>query len=298
MKINQWFTAIVENINDPLSAGRVQIRCYEYHSLDTTDVPTADLPWAFPIMPITSASTGGVGTSATGLQVGSWVFGFFRDPDNQDPVIIGCVPGITSANGQSIPSDASSRSIGTAYTAATNIAQYVASSPVAVGANTATMDNSVSASTNASIDKFVNTALSQVGSGDQIKYWQAVGSGDLGPYCAAFVTWAIKESGLYADDVRPKIANALGFATNWVPNVAQPRGLATVQSGSVNSIARGDIWSMHRGNPGSGYGHVGIALGPADANGYFQSIEGNTSGGKVATLKRRLSIVAYRVILT
>jgi hypothetical protein len=298
MKINQWFTAIVENINDPMNAGRIQIRCYEYHSLDTKEIPTADLPWAFPMMPLTSAGTGGVGTSPTGLQVGSWVFGFFRDPDNQDPFIIGCIPGVTSMLGQSIPSDATSKSIGVAYTAAVNTAQYSNGSPVANGANTSTMDNPANGVTNNSIERFVSIAQFEVGKGDQAKYWQAIGSGDAGPYCAVFVCWAIKEAGLYPDEVRPKLANALGFATNWVPNVAGPKGLATVQSGSITSIARGDIWTLHRGNPSSGLGHVGIALGPANAEGVFESLEGNSTGGKVTVNKRRLSTVAYRVILT
>ncbi len=103
MTIEHWFTAVVENINDPLSAGRAQIRCFEYHSSDMQELPTADLPWAFPVMPITSAGIGGVGTSPTGIQVGSWVLGFFRDPDYQDPVIIGCVPGISPPTATSSP---------------------------------------------------------------------------------------------------------------------------------------------------------------------------------------------------
>ena len=95
MTIENWFTAIVVSIADPLNAGRVQIRCYEYHEVDTnSQLKDADLPWAMPIMPLTSANAGGVGTSATGLLVGSWVLGFFRDTDLQDPVIIGTIPSV------------------------------------------------------------------------------------------------------------------------------------------------------------------------------------------------------------
>ena len=94
MVINDWFTAIVTNISDPLQAGRVQVRCYEYHEIGTAnELKDADLPWAFPIMPVTSSNSGGNGQSATGLIVGSWVFGFFRDADKQDPVILGTIIG-------------------------------------------------------------------------------------------------------------------------------------------------------------------------------------------------------------
>jgi hypothetical protein len=95
MKITDWFTGIVVDIADPLNAGRVRVRCYEYHLTEEDfGMKDADLPWAMPIVPLTSASNGGVGASATGLQTGSWVFGFFRDADLQDPVIIGSIPGV------------------------------------------------------------------------------------------------------------------------------------------------------------------------------------------------------------
>jgi hypothetical protein len=140
MKIEHWFTAIVENIADPLNAGRVQIRCYEYHELDDVNsIPSQDLPWATPLLPITSASSVGVGTGATGLMVGSWVFGFFRDEDLQDPVIIATIPGVASAMAADIPSDATAYSVGVAYASATNVSQYV-EAPVAKDADTSSLD--------------------------------------------------------------------------------------------------------------------------------------------------------------
>jgi hypothetical protein len=98
MKIDNWFTAIVVDLADPLQAGRAKIRCYEYHEIgENSELKDADLPWAMPVMPLTSASSGGVGTSATGLKEGSWVLGFFRDTDLQDPIIIGSIPSIQEA---------------------------------------------------------------------------------------------------------------------------------------------------------------------------------------------------------
>ena len=88
-----WFTGVIEDVNDPEEMGRYRVRCFGYHSENKGDIPTKDLPWANVMMPVTSASTSGIGQSATGLVQGSWVIGFFRDGRNvQDPVIMGSIP--------------------------------------------------------------------------------------------------------------------------------------------------------------------------------------------------------------
>ena len=85
-----WWHGVVEDVNDPLFLGRCKVRVFGYHSDDLLELPTSSLPWAFPMQPITSASLSGIGTSPTGLLVGSHVFGFFRDGSSaQDPVMIG-----------------------------------------------------------------------------------------------------------------------------------------------------------------------------------------------------------------
>ncbi len=93
-----WFFGIVENRMDPLNLGRVQIRCFGWHSENRTEVPVSALPWATTTTPITSASVSGIGTSPTGLVEGSMVFGFFVDGiDAQMPHVIGSVPSIPHA---------------------------------------------------------------------------------------------------------------------------------------------------------------------------------------------------------
>lgn len=90
-----WWHGVVENVSDPLLLGRCKVRVYGFHTDDFVELPTASLPWAYPMQPITSAALSGVGTSPTGLLVGSHVFGFFRDGDEaQDPVIIGSFGGL------------------------------------------------------------------------------------------------------------------------------------------------------------------------------------------------------------
>ena len=93
----QWFVGVVENRADPKTLGRVKVRCLGYHTDDLTKLPTADLPWAHVMNPITSATVSGIGQSPLGMVEGTWVIGFFIDgPDAQSPCIIGTLPGIPS----------------------------------------------------------------------------------------------------------------------------------------------------------------------------------------------------------
>ena len=86
-----WFTAIVEDINDPKTLNRVKVRCHGWHTDDTGILKTSDLPWATVMMPVTSASIKGNGGNHH-LEVGSWVIGFFRDgPSAQDPIVMGSI---------------------------------------------------------------------------------------------------------------------------------------------------------------------------------------------------------------
>jgi hypothetical protein len=89
-----WWIGVVENRNDPALLGRCQVRIFGYHTDNTDLLPTADLPWAIPMQPITSAAMSGVGTTPLGAMPGSWVMGFFADgKDCQQPIIMGTFAG-------------------------------------------------------------------------------------------------------------------------------------------------------------------------------------------------------------
>ena len=92
-----WFTGVVEDRQDPDKLGRVRVRCVGYHTDDVNRIPTADLPWAWVMMPTTTSSMGGLGEGMPFIVEGSWVVGFWRDPDNmQEPIVIGTLPGVPS----------------------------------------------------------------------------------------------------------------------------------------------------------------------------------------------------------
>ena len=95
-----WFAGVVEDRADPLKLGRVRVRCLGYHTEDKEQLPTTDLPWAHPLLPITSSGVSGIGQTPLGLVEGSWVIGFFRDADTkQDAVILGALPGKPTTSG-------------------------------------------------------------------------------------------------------------------------------------------------------------------------------------------------------
>lgn len=90
-----WWTGVIENVkDDPLKIGRVKVRIYGFHD---DDISEEDLPWALPIMPITSACVNNIGQSPVGVVKGSWCVGFFRDGHTaQDPLVWGTIYGVTN----------------------------------------------------------------------------------------------------------------------------------------------------------------------------------------------------------
>ena len=89
-----WFVGVVESRDDPAELGRVQVRCLGYHTENLEDIPTKDLPWAHVMHPVTDPSMQGLGNTPSFLVEGSWVLGFFRDVEKQQPIIMGSLPGI------------------------------------------------------------------------------------------------------------------------------------------------------------------------------------------------------------
>ena len=87
-----WYVGIVEDRDDPTNHGRVRVRAFGIHPpLNTNEVLTEDLPWAFMIN-----GTGGSFFSVP--EEGDWVFGFFMDGrDAQHPYVLGVIHGAHNA---------------------------------------------------------------------------------------------------------------------------------------------------------------------------------------------------------
>ena len=95
----QLYNGVVENRQDPLKLGRCQVRVVGLHNHDKTQLKTADLPWAYPLQPVTSAGISGIGHTPLGPVEGSWVIVMFRDESKQQPILIGSIGGIPQAEG-------------------------------------------------------------------------------------------------------------------------------------------------------------------------------------------------------
>tara|TARA_R110002012_G_scaffold122507_6_gene272587 strand:- start:7056 stop:8447 length:1392 start_codon:yes stop_codon:yes gene_type:complete len=90
----KMWTGVVEDRNDPLFLNRVRVRIYGIHTHEKQMIATPDLPWSQVIMPVTSSSLSGLGTTTHGLVEGSQVVGFFRDKNKLDPIVTGTYVGI------------------------------------------------------------------------------------------------------------------------------------------------------------------------------------------------------------
>ena len=93
-----WFMGVVEWDKDPQKLGRVQVRCFGFHSEDKALLPTADLPWAYLI-------SGTFGANIQIPQQNDWVWGFFIDGKYaQQPMLVGKMLGMPTNPG--LPGDA------------------------------------------------------------------------------------------------------------------------------------------------------------------------------------------------
>lgn len=82
-----WFIGVVEDRQDPEQLSRVRVRCFGWHTEDKEKIPTDQLPWAHPVIPVNSPN-------AYTPKEGDMVFGFFIDGTNaQNPAIMGILPG-------------------------------------------------------------------------------------------------------------------------------------------------------------------------------------------------------------
>lgn len=84
-----WFIGVVERRNDPLQLGRCRVRIFGHHTKDIDVLPSDDLPWALPSLPLSS-------DTPKPPKEGDWVWGFFMDGNaGQRPIMVGILPGVS-----------------------------------------------------------------------------------------------------------------------------------------------------------------------------------------------------------
>lgn len=83
-----WWIGVVEDRHDPLKTGRCRVRIAGSHTSDKKLIPTEELPWAHPMLPLTDSSM-------LMFKEGDYVVGFYLDgPNAQHPIMMGILPGI------------------------------------------------------------------------------------------------------------------------------------------------------------------------------------------------------------
>jgi hypothetical protein len=84
-----WFIGVVESLDDPQRIGRCKVRIIGWHDADVNVLSTHELPWAYPIMPVTQSTT------VPNYKPGDWVCGWFLDGKlAQQPMIFGVLPAV------------------------------------------------------------------------------------------------------------------------------------------------------------------------------------------------------------
>lgn len=97
-RLTGFFRGVVEDNVDPLKAGRVRIRIHGIHTSsiiksDIEGIPTDELPWSEPCMPIHEGSVSGFGSWNVPLQ-GSHVMIFFENSNPLQPRYFATMPAI------------------------------------------------------------------------------------------------------------------------------------------------------------------------------------------------------------
>ena len=84
-----WFMGVIESLEDALRVGRTKVRIIGWHDADKAKLATNELPWAYPLLPITASTT------QPNYKNGDWVVGFFLDGKlGQQPIIFGVLPAV------------------------------------------------------------------------------------------------------------------------------------------------------------------------------------------------------------
>lgn len=97
-KLTGFWRGVVEQVDDPLKTQRVRVRIFGLHTpktvkTETEGIPTDELPWAEPCMPIHEGSVSGYGTWSVPLQ-GSQVMLFFENGNPLRPMYFASLPAI------------------------------------------------------------------------------------------------------------------------------------------------------------------------------------------------------------
>lgn len=221
------------------------------------------------------------------------------------------IPGVFSS-GQPVSSKTSTSSNSPARMSAQNVSSYISGCSSATQSKTTTFDSKKATETadssqfagaeeiaksiqddkNQKIKKLISIATGEIGviedagtdnQGPGIaKYWTATNK--LGSstgysagwhWCAAFISWCIKEAGLFDEEVRPKEIAAFAFGNlppakgNWIDQRGGKNYATIIHRPKEQDLQAGDLVIFSNS-------HIGLITEPYK-DGAYTTVEGNTS---------------------
>lgn len=87
--MNTIYFGIIEDRDDPLKLGRCKVRVVGLHTHNILELPTADLPWATVVQPVSGGSNAASMAPTEGTEV---MVVFADEPDCQIPIVVGVIP--------------------------------------------------------------------------------------------------------------------------------------------------------------------------------------------------------------
>lgn len=86
-----FYIGEVRDNKDPSGTGRIKVRFYNKHN-NEKEIPDDGLPWAHPMLPITSMTSGGIGHKPPAPPIGARIICIYLedDPEQMYPYYIGC----------------------------------------------------------------------------------------------------------------------------------------------------------------------------------------------------------------
>ena len=270
-----FYIGLVEDLMDPLECGRVRVRIFGVHSLNTAEVPKDKLPWCRIAASSSNPFVSGLGYSPLGLLEGSMVM--LRpssESDLQEWTVFHSIAGQrTTVDGVELPfpngTDHDFNPLSRGIVTASDVYEQKDSNAIDGDIDGATNENATQISPE-ELKNFpwLKVAIGQLGKNErdhpnQIREYHAKGGGSSKwggetAWCASFVGWCLWKVGIKGS------GSALARSyTKYGKNVLNQK---PIPPGSICVIA---------GNRGASSGHVFIC--EYEKNGRIYAVGGNQS---------------------
>ncbi|WAW11728.1 hypothetical protein nACB2_131 [Acinetobacter phage nACB2] len=275
------YVGIVEDLMDPTETGRVRVRIFGIHSLNTAEVPKEKLPWCSIAVPATNPFVSGLGAAPLGLLEGSMVR---LRPKSENDYQEWEVQFTIAGQRQNLTDTAMPFPNGTDHDVNPLARGIVTSSDVYAAKDANAIEGDIDGSTNGNETQispeelanypWLKVAIGELGKNErdhpnQIRQYHAKGGGSSKwggetPWCASFIGWCLNQVGIKG--------SGSAAARSYVKYGKNVLNQKPIPPGSICVIA---------GNRGASSGHVFFC--EYEKNGRIYAVGGNQSSKNKAS---------------